>query len=442
VNLGQLLRALLARRRMFLVALSGVVLAATLASLLMPKSYRATVSVLVDIKDEQSLGDALRPLMLPQEHVSYLQTQVDILTSPKVAREVVAELHLAQTPAALAALGLKPIKGGRAEDVVVEVLQRNFKAETSQSNVIQASFTCGEPRWAAAIANAFAQAYVNTVLELRVAPTRKAATWFDEQLKTLRANLEDAQAKLAQAKLAARAKLSQHPERLAQVANNAFIQQLKADVLHGEAKLQELGTQYGVNHPVYRRQVSEVQSLRARLQAEVRKLAAGAAGAEVAANSADVLGAGPPGRKDADDAGRLSATDAGDATLLDPVLVHNAESAERAYQTAMQRYQVSQVDSRASQTNVTVLNPAMAPLHAFRPNIILNVALAVFTGVVLGGILVVLLEMRDPLVRSAEDLLSMGEVPLLAVVGDAGAPSPLLLAGLPAAVLRALPKPR
>src|SRR4029077_12307533 len=52
------------------------------------------------------------------------------------------------------------------------------------------------------------------------------------------------------------------------------------------------------------------------------------------------------------------------------------------------------------------------------------------------------LEMRDPLVRSAEDLLSMGEVPLLAVVGDAGAPSPLLLAGLPAAVLRALPKPR
>jgi capsular polysaccharide biosynthesis protein len=173
----------------------------------------------------------------------------------------------------------------------------------------------------------------------------------------------------------------------------------------------------------------------------VRKLAAGAAGAEVAANSADVLGAGPSGRKDADDAGLLSATDAADATLLDPVLVHNVESAERAYQTAMQRYQVSQVDSRASQTDVAVLNPAMAPLHAFRPNIMLNVALAVVTGVVLGGILVALLEMRDPLVRSAEDLLSLGEVPLLAVLGDAGEPSPLLLGG-PAAGLGALPKPR
>jgi polysaccharide biosynthesis transport protein len=137
----------------------------------------------------------------------------------------------------------------------------------------------------------------------------------------------------------------------------------------------------------------------------------------------------------------MSATDAGDATLVDPVLVHNVESAERAYQTAMQRFQVSQVDSRASQTNVTVLNPAIAPLRAFRPNLMLNVALAVFTGVVLGGILVVLLEMRDPLVRSAEDLLSLGEVPLLAVLGDAGEPSPLLLGG-PAAGLGALPKPR
>jgi polysaccharide biosynthesis transport protein len=429
VNLRQLLRALIARRRVFLVALSAVVLAAAGASLLMARSYRATVSVLVDAKDEQSLGDALRPLVLPQEHVSYLQTQVDILTSPRIARQVVEELHLAQTPSALSALGVKRGRDGRVEDRLVEVLRHNFKTETSQSNVIQASFTCADPAWAAAIANAFAQAYLDTMLELRVAPTRKAAAWFDEQLKTLRANLEDAQAKLAQAKLDALAKLSRHPERLPQVANNTFIQQLTADVLHGEAKLQELATQYGVNHPVYRRQVSEIQSLRARLQAEMRKLAASAAGAEA---SASFDGAAIPEQQ--------GAAGARGGQLVDPVLVQTVETAERAYQTAMQRYTVSQVDSRASQTNVAVLNPAVAPLAPYRPNIMLNVALAALTGVVLGGILVVLLEMRDPLVRSAEDLLSLGEVPLLAVLGDAGAP--LLLGGPPAAGLPALPKPQ
>jgi uncharacterized protein involved in exopolysaccharide biosynthesis len=424
VNLRQLLRALSARRRVFFVALAAVVLAATLASLMMSKSYRATVALLVDTKDEQSLSDALRPLLLPQERLSYLQTQVDILTSPKVARGVVRELRLAQTPGALAALSVKPGRDGRIEDILVEVLRRNFKAETSQSSVIQASFTCADPRWAAAIANAFAQSYVDTMLELRVAPTRKAAVWFDEQLKSLRASLEDAQAKLAQAKLEAQAKARQNPESLPQVVDNAFIQQLKAELLHGEAKLQELATQYGVNHPVYRRQISENQTVRARLQAEMRKLAASTAGPGAATAPADAP----------------RASRAGPMQPLEPVLERNVESAERAYEAAMQRYVVNQVDSRASQTNVAVLNPAVAPLAPFRPNIALNIALALFTGVVLGGILVALLETQDPRVRSAEDLLSATRVPVLAVLGDEGKRAGLLL-GPPAPVLRALPKP-
>jgi uncharacterized protein involved in exopolysaccharide biosynthesis len=425
MSLRQFLRALRARRRVFVVALVAVVLAATLASLMTRKSYRATVALLVDAKDEQSLSDALRPLVLPQERVSYLQTQVDILTSPKVARQVVQELRLTDNPAALAALGVQRRTDRRDEDRLVEALLRHFKAETSQSSVIQASFTCADARLAATIANAFANSYVNTMLELRVAPTRKAAAWFEEQLKGLRANLEEAQSKLAaQSKLDAQAKLAQNPDRLPEVMDNAFIQQLKADVLHGEAKLQQLATEYGVNHPVYRRQVSENQSLRARLQAEMRKVVAGAASSEGLAS-----------------ANRGSHLRDPRTQPLEQVLTRNVESAERAYDTAMQRYVVSQVESRASQTNVAVLNPAVAPLAAYRPNIALNLALSLISGIAFGGILVVLLEMQDRRVRTPEDLLSINRrLPLLAVLGDDRRPAGLLT-GPPATVLRALPKP-
>ena len=424
MSLRQFLRALGARRRVFVVALAAVMLAAIVASLLMSKSYRATVALLVDAKDEQSLSDALRPLVLPQERVSYLQTQVDILTSPKVAREVVQELRLTENPAALAALGVQRGTDRRDEDRLVEALLHHFKAETTQSSVIQASFTCADARLAAMIANAFANAYVNTMLELRVAPTRKAAAWFEEQLKGLRANLEEAQAKLdAQTKLDAQAKLAQNPDRLPEVMDNAFIQQLKADVLHGEAKLQELATQYGVNHPAYRRQASENQSLRARLQAEMRRVVAGAA-SSVGAGSAN-HGSHPRDLR---------------TQPLEQVLTRNVESAERAYDTAMQRYVVSQVESRVSQTNVAVLNPAVPPLGAYRPNIALNLALSLISGIAFGAILVVFLEMQDRRVRTAEDLLSMNRLPLLAVLGDERRPAGLLT-GPPATVLRALPKP-
>ena len=52
------------------------------------------------------------------------------------------------------------------------------------------------PEAAAELANGFAAAYMDTTLELRVAPTRQAAEWFDVQLKTLREDLETAQDKL------------------------------------------------------------------------------------------------------------------------------------------------------------------------------------------------------------------------------------------------------
>ncbi len=426
MNLRQFLLALRARFRVFAVALVTVVLAAALASLLVPKSYRATVSLLVDSGDEQSMGEALRALGLPQEHLSYLQTQADILSSPKVARRVVEQLKLAESPAALAVLGVRTSANPRIEDVLVDRLLHALKVETSQSSVIRATVSCADPLLAATIANSFATAYVGTMLELRVAPNREAAAWFDEQLKGLRGGLEDAQRKLRADQDARQQRLAQHPEELAQVRDDAFIQQLRADLLHGEEKLRELSTQYGVNHPVYQRQVSENLELRGRLQAELRK---------AAASLTDPDGPPPPRATS-----RQYAENPEQARTLETVLQHNAESAERAYDTALQRYFASQVDSRASRTNVAVLSPAAVPLTPYRPNIPLNLALALVTGLALGCALVAWMERQDARVRCAEDLTSAVQAPLLAVLSSEGRRAGLLPRP-PAGPLRALPGP-
>src|SRR5712675_3518251 len=97
VSIQQFLLALRARLGVFAMLLVATVLAATAASFLLPKTYRATVSLLVDAKDEQSLSNGL-PLILPQEKLSYLQTQMDIITSKRVARKVVQDLKLAESP--------------------------------------------------------------------------------------------------------------------------------------------------------------------------------------------------------------------------------------------------------------------------------------------------------------------------------------------------------
>ncbi|TMG89319.1 MAG: chain length determinant protein EpsF [Betaproteobacteria bacterium] len=472
VSIHQFLLALRARFGVFAILLTATILAATVGSFLLPKTYRATVSLLVDAKNEQSLSNVL-PLILPQEKLSYLQTQMDIITSKRVARKVVQDLKLAENPSTRAAFERAGGEGA-IEEWLAESLLKKLKVETSQSSIIQVTFSSADPHHSAGIANAFAKAYIDTMLELRVEPTRQAAEWYDEQLKTLRANLEDAQAKLTNylqregivsvdersdvdsTRLGALSeqvvkaqeqtfqwsareqqareflKRGGSLDRLPDVLDNPFVQRLKTDLHQGEAKLHELATQYGSNYPQYQRQLSENRSLREKLDAEMRKVAEGIASSARQSRQREA------NLTKAMAAQRARLLELKDSRNEFTVLRRNVESAERAYDTAMQRHVVSQVESRASQTNVTVLNPAAVPGKPSLPKIPLNIALSVVVGTMLGIGMVVLMEMIDRRVRSRNDLNL--DVPLLVVL-NAWQPAANRLLGPPSGTARALPNP-
>lgn len=474
MNVYQFLSALRARFGTFAFLLFVTVLAAAGISFLMSKTYTATVSLLVDAKEEQSLNNVLRPMVHPQERASYMQTQLDIITSEKVARKVVQDLELGQNPIAMKAIEKEVAKGWSVEDSLVSKLLEKVKVETTQSSVIQISFSSGSALYSADVANGFAKAYRDTMLELRVEPTQKAAAWFDEQLKGLRANLEDAQAKLTEyhqqrgivsadenvdvenTRLAvlseqvgraqeqtfewksreqqARAfmKKGVSPEKIPDVLDNQFIQRLKEDLLHGEAKLQDLKTHYGPNYPQYQRQVAENQSLREKLDVEMSKVVAGIENSAMQSRQREM-----DARK-AMMAQRARVLGLKENRNELTVLRRNVESAERAYDTAMQRSVVSQVDSRANQTNVMVLNPATVPRKHSQPKITLNIALAMVVGTILGIAMVILLEILDRRVRSRSDLAL--EVPLLAVLNKRQT-SGVRLLGWSDGSRRALPNP-
>ena len=449
MSLRQFLLALRARFGVFALMLVATVVAAIAVSLLLPRSYKATVSLLVDARDEQSLSNNNRPIILPQERLSYLQTQTDIIGSKKVALKTMQDLQLAANPAALAILSDDPDSSAPIEDRLIENLLKRLKVETSQSNVIHASFSSPDPVFSALVANGFAKSYIDTMLELRVEPAREAAAWFDEQLKGLRANLEDAQAKLTSnqqrrqivsaderfdvenTRLAAlsdevvraqentsqwnireqqaRQFIEQgaSPDRLPDVLENSFVQKLKGDYLAGETRLREMSTQYGENHPQYQRQVSENRSLREKLDAEMAKVVSGIESSAKQSRSRETA------LKQAMSSQRSRLLDLKETRNDLTLLMRNVESAERAYDLAMQRSVTSQVDSRANQTSVTVLNPARAPTRPSSPKVLLNIALSMVIGVMLGIGAVMLLELSDRRVRSLNDLDNAENVPML-----------------------------
>src|SRR3954471_22735089 len=97
MNLHQFLLALRGRFWVFLSLLVATVAAAVLVTVALPKTYEATVAILVDNRDEQSLSGTLPSA---RERTGFMQTQTDIIESQRVARRVVDNLKLADDPRA------------------------------------------------------------------------------------------------------------------------------------------------------------------------------------------------------------------------------------------------------------------------------------------------------------------------------------------------------
>ena len=194
MSFGQFLSILRAR---WLVAalLLGLTVATTLVvSLLLPKSYRAAASVVVDFKPDP-ISAAFYGAATPP---AVMATQADVIKSERVALRVVRNLKLADSPQVRTQWEQETRGEGTIEQWLVDLFQRNMEVLPSrESSVITISYKAQDPRFAAALANAFVQAYIETTLELRVDPARQYAGFFDVRSKEARDALEKAQSRLS-----------------------------------------------------------------------------------------------------------------------------------------------------------------------------------------------------------------------------------------------------
>lgn len=466
MNLQQFLLALRGRFWVFATLAVSTIVVAILVTLALPKSYDSTVSLLLDSRDEQSLAG---PMPSMRERAGYMQTQMDVINSQRVASRVAKDLGLADNPAVKAAYAEAGGKGP-VEDWVGQGLLQNLKVTASQSNVILLTYRAEDPQFAMRAANAFARAYMDTVLALRVGPTKQAAVWFDEQLKTLRKELEDAQGKLAafqrekgiivtdermdieitrlnelsaQALRAADvtyesqsrsglASGSRSRENLPEVLGNPVIQSIKGDLMRAEAALQELSTRLGPNHPQYQQQASQVAALRSKMGAEMSRVVAGVQNVTAQNRARE------ESLQAALAAQRQKVVEMRDAKNAASVLARDVETAQKAYETAQARYTVNKVESGARSPNITILSDASEPVKPARPKVLLNLALGVVVGLMLGLAAVFLLELLDRRVRSPEDLDAALDAP---VIGNLQPWQPSRLLGGNGGNTRALPSP-
>jgi len=195
MTLQHFLLILRARWKVALLTFLLTVVTATVVSLLLPKQYTATTAVVVDVKSpDQVTGLMLQGMMAP----GYMATQVDIINSDRVAQAVVKVLGMDKSPAIQQQWQEETKGNGQLVDWLATLLQKKLDVKPSrESNLININYTGNDPNFAAAVANAFAQTYIDVNLDLRVAPARQFAAFFEEQTKAARNKLEAAQQALS-----------------------------------------------------------------------------------------------------------------------------------------------------------------------------------------------------------------------------------------------------
>lgn len=449
MTLQQFLLILRARYRLALGILLMTVFVALVVSLLLPKQYTSGAAVVLDVKSPDPIAGMVLPGMISP---GYMATQLDIINSERVALRVVKNLRMDQSPVIREQWEEATAGKGDFNAWLARLLQKKLDVKPSrESSVINIEYSATDPAFAAAVANAFAKAYIDVNLELKVEPARQNAEWFETQTKQLRDKLEAAQSALSEyqkktgiittderldyetsklhdlsAKLtmvqseisenSSKGKSAGGSDTLAEVMQHPLINTLKSDIARLDAKLQESNINLGRNHPQTQRYESELESLKERLASETKK---------ISTSLGTSYQIGKHKEKELQEAIEKQKTH-----LLSlnrqrdeiSVLKRDLESAQRAYESVSQRFTQTRLESLSVQTNVAILTPASEPADPSRPRILLNLLVSVFLGVLLGGGSVLLVELLNRRVRCAEDLSETLELPVLAVISSTRPP--------------------
>jgi capsular exopolysaccharide synthesis family protein len=420
---------LLKRKWLVIGVFLTIFLAVALYTFLRTPIFRASAKLQITEDNpgsHVSASDKLPEFFGYEDVEKFQQTQYDILQSQSLARRVVQALNLPKHTAW--SLEINPVRN----TYLVEV-------------------ACQSPDKAVAqkVVNAVADEYMYLSIDRRNESFALVRKWLDKQLKELAAKVQEAQKKLykfgqktdiytledkdnvvvqkfidlsslvtkAQAeKMAKEAQFKQIKEEgpdAPLIVNNPLIATLRQQVVSEEAKISAMKKVYRSEHPEMLAEQANLNELRGRLQAEVKRLQESVKADYEAANRTEKL------LKDSftDQKGQMAALQ---DNLTDfQILKRDAQTNEQLYLALLSRVKDASIAGTMVPANVAIIDPAQLPTAPFLPNKRRNLTMGAILGLTVGVGLAFLLESLNNSIQSVDDLErtcnlpSLGMLPLL-----------------------------
>ncbi|TBY07580.1 GumC family protein [Rhizobium laguerreae] len=486
IDLGQLVRAVWARRlRILAITLVGAGVAFAGAKIMSPQ-YRSETRILIEPRapafaSTQQANDASAGPLMDELNIA---SQVQLLQSADLLKKVINDLKLYNLPefddaasgsamsSILVKLHLKknPLENPPEERVIDAFVERLQVYQVPGSRVIGITFTSKDPKLAAAIPNAMANVYLSTQSGAKLDSNSEATRWLEPEIEGLRQKVSEAERKVAEYRTShgllqtngtttfpaqqlndISAELTRvrgdkaNAEARAQAVRNALssgeasdtlpdimssqaIQRLKGTESGLQSQISDLQTSLLNNHPRLKSLRAQLSDIRSQIRQETQKILASIE------NESKVADLRASELERQSDTVQANSARAGEDEVGLNALEREANAQRQLLETYLVRYReaASRADSNSSPADARIVSRAVEPVDPYFPKVVPIVVVAAVATLIMSAIVIMLAELfsgralrptdASPETIEAEAIIEEKHVPQAAPIAAAGKP--------------------
>src|SRR5215510_4202237 len=463
-------RVLVVRRWTIFAVLSTAIVITLIDTFKQTPIYQASTTLQID-RENPNILSFKDVIEVDNTADDTLQTQYKILESRALARKVIEELRLdrveefapkPQKPGLISSyLPLltnlfrsrgtptdSPGEPDRVRPIVDAYLGSLSVRPVRQARLVQVSFESSNPKLAADIINAHAKYYKEQNLQFKWDATQDASDFLQEQLSTLRANLEKAEDKLQAYSRekqilftyegknnTATEKLKQleqeytraqterfqkeafsglirlgSADSLPQLTNNALIANLTSKLADLRKDESDIAVTFSPEYPRRKRLRNQIEEIQRAIDSEKTRV--------IQTVEADYSASVERERltRDALEQQRSAVNNLNQESIQYTILKREADSFKQLYDGLQTRLREAQVSAGLRASNIRVVDPAELPRSPVRPRKLLDLMLGSMLGLAFGIGLAFFQEYLDSSLKSPDDVQRFLKVPTLGTV--------------------------
>ncbi len=346
--------------------------------------------------------------------------------------------------------GKKPaeFEGLKEEEVLKKIFLNNLEVATQRdTTVIRISFKHPDPFLASDIVNTLLTEFVDWQMDQKIQSAALARQQLEKQIEQARIKLEASETKLnefakragivsldsklnliyrqleeinkalaeAQAeRISKEAKYKQAQsgdiESLPEVLNSPLIQQLRQGLVEATSEYEKLIPVYKPEYPRLKILRAKIQEIQDKISAEEKRILRGINNDYLRALEREKQLTEAAKKK------KQEALKLNEKATQYKILEREVETNKQIYQSLLERAREIEANVGAEISNIHIVDRAKPPIKPFRPNIRLNLLVAIVLGIFLGIGGAFLLEYFDNTIKRIEEITDRFKLPLLGVL--------------------------